>query len=60
MAQQQHNSVVAANRKQQVGSGMRGDKMRTYRFQDNTVTDHETGKTAQCDKVMKGRFELLW
>jgi len=47
-------------KKQQVGSGMRGDKIRTYRFQDDRVTDHQTGKNAKCSKVMKGHFELLW
>lgn len=47
-------------RKNQVGSGMRGDKIRTYRFQDDTVTDHITGKSANLKKVMRGNFDLLW
>ena len=47
-------------KKKQVGSGMRGDKIRTYRFQDDRVVDHRTGKKAKCSKVMKGRFDLLW
>ena len=51
---------LALNRKNQVGSGERGDKMRTYRFQDNTVKDHRTGKQAQTDKVLAGNFHLLW
>lgn len=34
----------AADRKAQVGSGMRGDKIRTYRLQDDTVVDHRSGK----------------
>jgi peptide chain release factor 1 len=60
LATTQHNNVVSKDRKEQVGSGMRGDKIRTYRFQDNNVTDHLTGKSAPCDKVMKGKFDLLW
>jgi peptide chain release factor 1 len=60
LATTQHNIVVSKDRKEQVGSGMRGDKIRTYRFQDNTVTDHNTNKSAPCDKVMKGKFDLLW
>lgn len=41
-------------RKQQVGSGMRGDKVRTYREQDDQVTDHRTGKKWQLNKWIKG------
>lgn len=55
-----YNSVIADNRKQQVGSGMRGDKIRTYRFQDDTVTDHRTGKSARCEHVLKGNMDKLW
>ena len=48
-------------RKDQIGSGMRGDKRRTYRFQDDNVKDDITGKSARCTDVLeKGRFELLW
>lgn len=46
--------------KNQRGSGMRGDKIRTYRFQDDQVIDHQTGKSARASKVMKGKFDLLW
>jgi len=35
---------IAASRKAQVGSGMRGDKRRTIRVQDGVVNDHVTGK----------------
>lgn len=47
-------------RRQQIGSGMRGDKRRTYRFQDDVVTDHITGKSMQASKAMKGGFIELW
>lgn len=40
---QVQGSAVAQNRRLQVGSGMRGDKIRTYRFQDDRVQDHITG-----------------
>jgi len=53
-------SDVAQNRRQQVGSGMRGDKIRTYRFQDDRVQDHITGKVANTKKVLQGNFDLLW
>jgi peptide chain release factor 1 len=47
-------------RKAQVGSGQRGDKFRTYRFQDGSVKDVRSGRQASIEKVMSGRFDLLW
>ena len=58
-ADTQHK-ITASDRKVQLGTGMRGDKIRTYRFQDNTVKDHRTGCSAPCDRVMSGHFELMW
>lgn len=52
--------ALSIDRKQQVGSGMRGDKIRTYRFQDDIVKDHNTDKVASVDKVLRGNFDLLW
>lgn len=49
-----------SSRRQQVGSGMRGDKRRTYRFRDDWVRDDLTGKEARSTQVMRGRFDLLW
>lgn len=47
-------------RKNQVGSGERGDKVRTYRMQEDNVVDHITGKTAKCKDVLKGMMDKLW
>lgn len=47
-------------RRKQIGSGMRGDKRRTYRFQDDQVVDHATGKSIQASKAMKGGINALW
>ena len=55
-----YNNTVATDRKQQVGSGMRGDKIRTYRFQEDAVKDHMTDKSASLRKVMNGDFAMLW
>jgi len=51
---------LAQERKEQVGSGMRGDKIRTYRFQDDVVKDHQTNRTASVAKVLRGHFDLMW
>lgn len=56
----QYNNHIASTRKNQVGTGMRGDKIRTYRFQDDRVQDHITGKTASTKRVLSGNFDLLW
>lgn len=46
--------------REMMGSGMRGDKIRTYRFQDDKTIDHITGKSARTSDVMNGNFQLLW
>lgn len=55
-----YNKNVAMMKRDQRGSGMRGDKIRTYRFQDDKVIDHQTNKTSKCSVVMNGGFHLLY
>lgn len=43
-AEETRAGTVAEARRRQVGSGMRGDKRRTIRYQDDVVTDHVTGR----------------
>jgi peptide chain release factor 1 len=50
----------SVDRKEQTGSGERGDKIRTYRFQDNQVKDHRNNATAPINLVLDGKFNLLW
>jgi len=44
----------AADRRRQVGSGMRGDKRRTIRTQDDQVTDHVDGRTWRFKAYARG------
>lgn len=53
-------AVNAGWRRKQVGSGMRGDKTVTIRFQDDTVTHHGTGKTSSARRYMRGEMEAVW
>lgn len=43
-------------RRKQIGSGMRGDKIRTYRYQDNVVIDHRTNRKFKLSNVLKGKW----
>lgn len=52
-------SGLAQSRRLQVGSGMRGDKIRTYREQDDLATDHRSGRKARLHRVRQGNLELL-
>lgn len=47
-------------RRQLVGSGQRGDKIRTYREQDGIVTDHRSGKKVRLKDVLRGKLSLLY
>lgn len=53
-----HESSVAAQRRSLVGSGDRSDKIRTYNFPQNRVTDHRINLTVyNLDKVMEGQLD---
>ena len=46
----------SAERRAQVGTGMRGDKRRTIRVQDGVVVDHPTGRTWRYRDYARGEF----
>lgn len=53
-------TLINFKRKENIGSGMRGDKRRTYRFQDNKTIDHITGKSGRTTDIIAGMIDLLW
>ncbi|RMG83841.1 MAG: peptide chain release factor 1 [Bacteroidetes bacterium] len=55
-----HESKIAAERKSLVGTGDRSEKIRTYNYPQNRVTDHRINLTLySLDKVMEGYLDEI-
>jgi peptide chain release factor 1 len=60
MEEEKKNAERAANRKSQVGSGDRSERIRTYNFPQNRLTDHRINLTLyKLDLVMQGDIQEL-
>jgi peptide chain release factor 1 len=58
LEEQKQHDAQASERKSMVGSGDRSEKIRTYNFKENRVTDHRIGMTVhQLDLVMDGALD---
>ena len=58
LEEQRQHDELSAERKSMVGSGDRSEKIRTYNFKENRVTDHRIGLTVhQLDLVLDGQLD---
>jgi peptide chain release factor 1 len=58
LEEQKHHEAQASERKSMLRSGARSEKIRTYTFKENRVTDHRIGMTVhQLDLVMEGQLD---
>ena len=56
--QQQQDQQVDSERKSKVGTGDRAEKIRTYNYPQNRVTDHRIGLTIQqLDRIIEGKLD---
>lgn len=57
---EKQDAAIAQNRKSQVGTGERSEKVRTYNFPQNRVTDHRVGVTLhKLELVMEGDLDEI-
>jgi peptide chain release factor 1 len=58
--EQKQHELLASERRSQVGSGDRSEKIRTYNFKENRVSDHRIGLTVhQLHLVMEGQLDEI-
>ena len=58
MMEQERNASIASDRKSQVGTGDRSERIRTYNFPQGRVTDHRIGLTLhRLEQIMNGDLD---
>ena len=60
LEQQKHNQELGSERRSKIGTGDRAEKIRTYNYPQNRVTDHRIGFTTNSlDRVMNGQLDEI-
>jgi peptide chain release factor 1 len=57
MKLQEQNDAIADQRRSQVGTGSRSEKIRTYNYKDSRVTDHRLNQNFPLDTALQGKIE---
>merc|ERR1712107_238746 len=55
--EEKRNKEISGLRKDQVGTGGRSEKIRTYNYKDSRVTDHRLGQNFGLDKFFNGNLQ---
>lgn len=60
VAQREHDAAIASDRKSQVGSGDRSERIRTYNYPQGRITDHRIGLTLyRLEQVLNGDLDEI-
>ena len=60
MKLREQEEAVGSERRSKIGSGDRSEKIRTYNYPQNRVTDHRIGLTIQqLDRIMEGKLDEI-
>ena len=60
LEQQKHDQELGIERRSKIGTGDRAEKIRTYNYPQNRVTDHRIGFTTNnLDRVMNGQLDEI-
>ncbi|MGA7937124.1 MAG: peptide chain release factor 1 [Kovacikia sp.] len=59
MKLQEQQEAVTSARRMQVGTGSRSEKIRTYNYKDNRVTDHRLGQNFSLSPILEGDLEEI-
>ena len=54
---QEQQEAVSSMRRSQVGTGSRSEKIRTYNYKDNRLTDHRLNQNFSLDRILDGDIE---
>ncbi len=57
MKLKEQQESVTSMRRSQVGTGARSEKIRTYNYKDNRVTDHRLGRNFDLTSALEGKIE---
>ena len=59
MKLKEQQDEIMSNRRMQVGTGSRSEKIRTYNYKDNRITDHRLSQNFSLTPVLEGEMEDL-